>query len=54
MLSDDQYTRKEILMCDLNRKEGDENFNKQKYTKAIKAYGEVSSEKWIFFNNSPT
>ncbi|XP_060581205.1 outer dynein arm-docking complex subunit 4-like [Ruditapes philippinarum] len=41
MLSDEQYTRKEILMCDLNRKEGDENFNKQKYTKAIKAYGEA-------------
>ena len=42
MLSEDQYRRKEILMCDLNRKEGDDNYEKQKYTKAIKAYGEVS------------
>ena len=41
MLSQEQYTRKEMLLCEMNRQEGEELYKKQKYSKAIASFSQV-------------
>ncbi|KAL4228854.1 hypothetical protein ACF0H5_011894 [Mactra antiquata] len=41
MLGTDQYTRKEIMLCEISRKDGDEQLEKQKFSKALRSYNEA-------------